>query len=112
MEIHENLFQGTGEDAAPEPPKTYAPFEPLNHQILLSRVNEDNSMKGSFIVPEKYREQSYRGIVRFIGDKVTARISVGDIVTFGQYNVEDVMVYGQEYVLAHESDLRGVERVL
>jgi co-chaperonin GroES (HSP10) len=111
MEIHENLFQGSDEPEHDETP-AYAPFEPLNQQILLSRVQEDNSTIGSFVIPEKYREQSYRGLVRYIGDKVTARINVGDIVTFGQYNTETVVVNGQEFLLTHELDLRGVERAL
>lgn len=111
MEIHENLFQGDDPtddlDVA-----AFAPFEPINDLVLVKLWQEDNSKIGSIVVAEKYRQRSNRGIVIAMGDKVAARINIGDRVLLGIGNVEDVVVDGENLLLIREGDIRGYERGL
>lgn len=111
MEIYENLFQGNS-----EPERTHAEkfdtFKPLNDLVLVKRYVEDNSMKGSFVVPERFREQSNRGIVKGVGQFVASDITAGDLVTFGIGNAENIIVNGEELLLIRDNDIRGYERAL
>lgn len=91
---------------------THSSFEPLNDLVLVKRVQEDNSKKGSFIVPEQFREKSNRGSILSIGDKVTSKVSAGDIITFGIMNAETLVKDGEELLLIRQGDIRGVERSL
>jgi chaperonin GroES len=110
MEIYENLFQGSDE---PETlTRTHEDFQPLNDLVLVRRYQEDNTKAGSFIIPEKFRQQSNRGTTVAIGDKVVARLNVGDLVTFGIYNAETISINGEELLLIRENDIRGFERAL
>lgn len=111
MEIHENLFQGKEEDASQADP-LFAPFEPINDFVLIKLYQESNDKAGSFIIPEKFRQRSNQAIVRGIGDKVTARVNIGDRILMGLGNTEDVNVNGENLLLIREGDIRGFERAL
>jgi len=111
-ETVDNFFSGDAEqEVIPESPK-FESFQPLNDLVLLKRYQEDNSKTGSFIVPEKWRQQSNQGIVVGIGDTVRVSIVVGDKITFGIGNAENLIVDGVEHLLVRENDIRGVERAL
>lgn len=84
-------------------------FQPLNDLVLVRRHVEDNSIVGSFIVPEKFRQASNRGIVVAASIKVDT-VYPGDRVTFGVYNAETISIDGEEMLLIRENDIRGVER--
>jgi co-chaperonin GroES (HSP10) len=109
VEIYNNLFQGA-EDSLEQPQAEFESFQPLNDLVLVKRYSEDNSKAGSFIVPEKFRQQSNRGTVVAIGYDVEPSISAGDIVTFGIGNAENIIIHGEEHLLIRANDLRGVER--
>lgn len=110
MEIHENLFQSTGSEYESVPgPAKFDTFQPLNDLVLVKRYQEDNSKAGSFIVPEKFRQQSNRGIVVAVNLQHNG-IKAGDRVTFGVYNAETILIDGEEMLLIRWNDIRGVER--
>lgn len=111
LEIIDNSASFAREPEVEETP-THSSFEPINFFILVKRVQEDNSKKGSFIVPEKFRQQSNRARILSIGEKVTAKLSAGDVITFGIYNAETLLIDGVEHLLINEADIRGVERAL
>lgn len=112
----ENFYSGGDEPENPKP--EFAPFAPLNDLVLVKRYEEDNSRKGSFIVPEKFRQQSNRGIVVETSNDLPYKmdgsksIYVGDLVTFGVYNAETLIKDGEELLLIRYNDIRGVERAL
>lgn len=110
MEIHENLFQGTDEESLADP--LFAPFEPINDLIQVKLWQENNEKVGSIVTPEKYRQRSNRAIVVAVGDKVTARVNVGDRVLMGIGNTEDLFDNGESFLLIREGDIRGFERKL
>jgi chaperonin GroES len=112
VEIHNNLFCGDTDQEPEVEPKAYAPFEPLNDLVLVKRVQESNDKAGSFIIPEKFRQQSNKGVVIAKGNLAKSDISKDDIVTFGVYNAENIIVRGGELLLIRENDIRGVERAL
>lgn len=108
MEIYENLFQGEASEKAPEAPE-FLPFRPLNDLVLVRRYEQDNSKAGSFIIPEKFRQQSNKGVV-VASSPLVSYVEPGDLVTFGVYNSELMLVDGVEMLLIRENDIRGVER--
>jgi chaperonin GroES len=91
------------------PEEQYEAFQPINDRVLLTRVTEDNSTKGRFIIPEKYRQASNKGTVIAVGDKVTT-LQAGDIVLYGDYNSEVFIMDGTEYLIVSIHDVRGYKR--
>ena len=109
--VYENFFQGEDKLVENPAPPTHAAPKAWNDLILVRRVQEDNSKVGTFIVPEKFRQQSNRGEVVSFGSWVDD-INPGDIVTFGVYNCEPASVNGEELLLIREADIRMVEKCL
>jgi co-chaperonin GroES (HSP10) len=100
-EIISNFFTESSEPEV-EVPATHSAFEPLNDLILLRRVVEDNSKAGKegvIHIPQKFQQQSNKGIVISVGDKVIAELKPGDRVLFGRYNAEDLIVMGKSLFL-------------
>ena len=114
MEIHENLFQGSDEESFADP--LFAPFEPINDFVLIKLWEEHDagvlSKEFKIIAADKYKQRSNQAIVRGIGDKVTARVNIGDRIVLGIGNTEDVNVHGENLLLIREGDIRGFERKL
>lgn len=114
MEIHDNFFSDANSVPQPEAPK-FNTFQPLNDLVLVKRYQEDNSKAGSFIVPEKFRQQSNQGIIVALNqlfNDLDDGIKVGDKITFGIGNAETLIVNGEEHLLIRYNDIRGVEAAL
>ena len=109
-EIINNFYPETDTEGTTPAVSTHEAFTPINDLLLLKRVVEDNSKKGSFVIPERYRQQSNRSSVIAVGEKVT-NIKAGDIVFHGQYNSEIFEIDGDEHILVRIGDVRGVERL-
>ena len=58
-------------------------MKPTGKRVLVDRV-EDTGVKGSIIIPEKYRSWPQEGIVGAVGSRVTT-IHPGDRVLFGKF---------------------------
>lgn len=87
----------------------YEPFTPINDRVMLKRFVEDNTKKGSFIIPELYRQQSKKGTVIAVGEKVTV-LQAGDVVLFGDYSSEHFDKDGEDFLIVSIHDIRGFER--
>lgn len=92
----------------------FEPFQPCNDFVQVKLWEEDHSrvVVGTLDVhvPSKYQQKSNRAIVHGVGEKVTAKVQVGDRIVLGIGNVEDLVVNGESFLLIREGDIRGFER--
>lgn len=107
------------EETPKYPEKQYTNFKPILDRVLVKRISLDKNFevlsdgslrnkKTGFVVPAKYRQHNNTGVVLAIGDFVVISgvktplsefINPGDIVSFGEYNVEK-MILPDDQVLA------------
>lgn len=93
----------------------YEPFRPILDRVLIRRVEDEQ--KSKLGLPEKYRQQTNKGLVLEVGDGVyiggavlPMPVKPGDIVLFGEYNAERFEKDGEELWLVRVQMIRGVER--
>ena len=85
------------------------PFQTILDRVLVKRVIETKTTAGRFIIPDKYQQQSHKGVVISIGELVT-QLQIGDIVLFGEYNPEKISLDGEELLVVSIHDIRGFQR--
>jgi len=68
-------------------------------------INIIPSEEGEYILPQGHQgEEQLSGRVAFIGEEVK-KTAVGDIVVFGQYDYNKVMIEGIGYIQTNEDNL-------
>ncbi len=110
-DIISNFYSTDMVEETSEVVPTHEPFKPFNDLIQVTRVEEDNSTKNGFLIPEIYRQRSNRGSVVAVGPQVDG-ISPKDIILFGEYNSEELVIKGDNFLLIRQGDVRGVEKAL
>ncbi len=91
-------------------------IRPLHDRVLVKRLEPQEMVKGSIIIPETAKEKPQEGEVIAVGDgKVledgTVRpmnVKAGDKILFGKYAGTDVKLDDEEYLIMREDDILGV----
>ncbi len=91
-------------------------FKPLFNNILVERIEEQNTTKGGIIIPDTAKEKPSRGKVLSIGDgailengnKQPMNVKVGDIVLFSKWGGTEIKLDGQDRVIMKETDVLGI----
>jgi chaperonin GroES len=105
-------------EASPEPDqKQYEPFQPLFDRVVVRRIKEAPK-DHSFAIPEKYRQQTNKGEVVYVGTGMylggawhPIPLKPGDIVLFGEYGAEKFFMDGEELESIFVGDIRAVKRL-
>jgi chaperonin GroES len=91
-------------------------FKPILDRVLLRRIEEEDS--SVIQTPDVFKQKSNKGEVIALGDffqlggnifPMQDFLNVGDVVLFGEFNVETFMKDGEEFLLVRIQDIRGVE---
>lgn len=91
-------------------------IRPLHDRILVKRLDEQESVIGSIIVPDTAKEKPQQGEVMGVGkgkvldtgDRAPIDVKVGDRILFGKYSGSEVKVEGSEYLIVREDEILAV----
>ena len=84
-------------------------FQPILDRVLIKRIEPEPTADG-FVVPEKYRQHTNRGLVVSVGEEVDPHVVWnGAVVLYGEYTAEQLSLDGEDYWIVRLADIRGVE---
>jgi chaperonin GroES len=89
---------------------------PLADRVLIKRVREEEKTTGGIIIPDTAKEKPQRGNVIAVGTGkllksgrlIPPEVKAGDLVLFGKYSGNDVLIDGEEHLILREDDILGV----
>jgi chaperonin GroES len=91
-------------------------FRPLQDRVVVRRIDEDEKTAGGIIIPDTAKEKPMQGEIVAIGsgrrdekgELVPLDVKAGDLVLFGKWSGNEVMIDGEELLIMNESDIMGV----
>ena len=91
-------------------------FRPLHDRILVKRVEEDESAKGSIIIPDTAKEKPMQGEIVSVGSgkvmedgkRIKMDVKEGDKILFGKYSGSEVKINTEEFLIMREDDVLGI----
>jgi co-chaperonin GroES (HSP10) len=107
-----------------EVPMSYDDALPLTNHVLVKQAAAETTYAGTrFVIPDAARQSPNEGVVVAIGPEVNpvdnegktikhlVRLAPGDLVTFGRFNAEPIMVNDEEFQLVRFEDIKLRQRV-
>lgn len=91
-------------------------IRPLYDRIVVKRIEEQETILGSIIIPDSAKEKPQEAEVMAVGQGkrledgtlVPVDVKVGDRILFGKYSSSDIKVDGEEYLIMREDEILGV----
>lgn len=91
-------------------------MRPLHDRVLVRRLDEQESKRGSIIIPDSAKEKPQQAEVVAVGDgkmletgeRVKIDVKSGDRILFGKYSGSEIKVDGEEYLILREDEILGV----
>ena len=91
-------------------------FRPLHNRVVVRRSAEESKSEGGIIVPETAQEKPIQGQVIAVGPGgrddngkfISIDVKEGDVVLFGKWSGNEVILDGEEVLVITESDIMGV----
>ena len=91
-------------------------IRPLHDQVVVSRVEEKEAVRGGIIIPDTAKEKPQEGEVVAVGNgkildngtRVAMEVKKGDRILFGKYAGSEIKVDGREYLIMKEEYILGV----
>tara|TARA_B100000131_G_C17824351_1_gene495042 strand:+ start:206 stop:514 length:309 start_codon:yes stop_codon:yes gene_type:complete len=92
------------------------PIEPLNDKIVILPIEEEEQMYGNIVVPDTGNEKPETGKVLAVGPGristngtlIPNRLKEGTTVMVPKFGSQTVVVEGETYIIAGESDVLGI----
>ncbi len=90
-------------------------IKPLHDHILVERIEEETK-KGSIIIPDTAKEKPQQGKVIAVGEgrrdekgnRISMDVKKGDIILFGKYSGNEIKIDDIEYLIIREEDVLGI----
>jgi chaperonin GroES len=91
-------------------------IRPLYDRIVVKRLDEDETMAGSIIIPDSAKEKPQKAEVAAVGKGrrlddgklIALEVQVGDKILFGKYAGNEIKIDGEEYLILREDEILGV----
>ena len=93
-------------------------IRPLNDRVVVRRIEEKETVKGSIIIPDTAKEKPQEGEILAVGQGKRLEdgkifpldVKVGDRVLFGKYSGSEVPVKieGEDVLIMREDEILGV----
>lgn len=91
-------------------------FTPLHDRILVSRVEEGETVRGGIIIPDSAKEKPQEGEVIAVGKGKSndegkvfpLDVRAGDRILFGKYSGSEIKISGEEFLIMREEEVLGV----
>ncbi len=98
---------------------TKTPLKPVGNRVLLSRLKEEETLKGGIILPDTAKKKQEQAVVIALGtgkkDKngeiIPFSVKVNDRVLIDKYAGQEVTINDETYVIARDEDLIAVIEV-
>ena len=89
---------------------------PLHDRLVVRRIEEKETIKGSIIIPDTAKEKPQEGEVLAVGNgkvldngtKVTLDVKVGDKILFGKYSGTEIKIEGEDVLILREDEVLAV----
>jgi chaperonin GroES len=89
---------------------------PLHDRLVVRRIEEKETTKGSIIIPDTAKEKPQEGEVLAVGNgkvlengtKVTLDVKVGDKILFGKYSGTEIKIEGEDVLILREDEVLAV----
>jgi len=91
-------------------------LRPLHDRILVKRIEENEQIHGSIIIPDTAKEKPHEGVVIAAGQgkvlengtRLEMNVKPGDRILFGKYSGAEVKIDGEEFLIIREDEVFGV----
>lgn len=91
-------------------------IKPLHDRVIVKRIEESESKRGTLFIPDSAKEKPQQGEVKAVGngrlsekgDRVAMEVKPGDRILFGKYGGSEVKVDGEEWLILREDEILGV----
>jgi chaperonin GroES len=91
-------------------------LRPLHDRVLVQRLEEGESMKGSIIIPDSAKEKPQQAKVVAVGsgkllekgERAAPDVKAGDRILFGKYSGSEIKLDGEEYLILREDEILAV----
>ena len=91
-------------------------IRPLQDRILIKRLDSEEQVQGSIIIPDSAKEKPQEAEVVAVGPgklqddgkRNPMDVSVGDKVLVGKYSGSDIKVDGVDYVVLREDEVLAI----
>jgi chaperonin GroES len=91
-------------------------IRPLQDRVLIKRVEPEEEVHGSIVIPDTAKEKPQEGEVVAVGEgkvldsgtKVEMSLKPGDRILFGKYAGSEVKIDDVEYLIMREDEVLGI----
>lgn len=91
-------------------------IRPLHDRVLIKRLEAQENVRGSIIIPDSAKEKPQEGEVMGVGDgkllengeRAALDVKVGDKILFGKYSGSEIKIEGEEYLILREDEILAV----
>jgi chaperonin GroES len=91
-------------------------LRPLHDRVLITRIEEQETVKGGIIIPDTAKEKSQEGAVVAVGTGKRLEdgsvspmdVKAGDRILFGKYSGTEIKLDGQDFLILREDEIVGI----
>ena len=91
-------------------------IKPLQDRVLIKRVEPEEEVHGSIVIPDTAKEKPQEGEVVAVGEgkvldsgtRVEMSVKPGDRILFGKYAGSEVKIDDVEYLIMREDEVLGI----
>lgn len=91
-------------------------IKPLQDRVIVRRLDQEEEMRGSIVIPDTAKEKPQEGEIVAAGDgkvldsgqKVAMSVKTGDRILFGKYSGTEVKIDDEEYLIMREDEVLGI----
>ena len=91
-------------------------IRPLHDKVLIKRLEETETQRGSIIIPDTAKEKPQQGEVKGVGsgklsetgERFPPEVKVGDRILFGKYSGSEIKMDGDEHLILREDEILAI----
>ena len=97
-------------------PAATANFTPLHDRILVRRIEDNETMRGSIIIPDSAKEKNQEGEVISVGKGKSndegkvfpLDVKAGDCILFGKWGGTEIKIDNEDFLIMKEDEVLGI----
>jgi len=91
-------------------------IQPLHDRLVVKRIEAEEIVKGSIVIPDTAKEKPQSGVVMAIGKgkilengtRIEMTVKEGDHILFAKYSGTEIKLDGEEYLILREDEVLAV----
>jgi chaperonin GroES len=97
-------------------PAATSTFTPLHDRILVRRIEDNETMRGSIIIPDSAKEKNQEGEVISVGKGKSndegkvfpLDVKAGDRILFGKWGGTEIKIDNEDFLIMKEDEVLGI----